>query len=67
MRLLLEKMFTHFGSCYVSLSLLLRIPVLLLWHLPPMQLDTHPPSHLCANVADRSAYIVEEGCVCRAG
>lgn len=59
--LLAEKVVTDFENYCLNLSL--HVPVLLLWHLPPMWPDSHQMSHLHASepLADRLGHVVEEG------
>ena len=43
-----EKIITYFGNYYLDLCFLLYVPLLLLWHLPPVQPDRHQMSCLQA-------------------
>ena len=45
MEALMEKVVTDFRSYCLNLCFLLHVPVLLLWHLHPIQLDIHQMSH----------------------
>ena len=46
--LLVEKDVTYFGNHYLNPCLLLHVPLLLPWYLPPMEPDSHPINHLQA-------------------
>lgn len=45
----MEEMVTYFGNHYLYLCFLLHVPILLLWHLPPVQLDSCQMSLLHAS------------------
>lgn len=47
--LLVEKFVSNLGDHYLNLYFLLHVSLLLLWHLPPMQPNSHQMSHFHAN------------------
>lgn len=58
-----DRVVTNSGNYCLPLCFLLRAPVLLLWHLPPLQQPTtkRAISMLMKPLADHSGLIVEEG------
>lgn len=68
LRLLVENVVTDFGNRYLNSCFLLHVPRWLLWHLLPMQPESHQASHLRGNgTACRAAWgtFQKRGCVCK--